>query len=117
MLNIKETGILLAIIKHCNKINEKMKGLERKKFDKDEDVVQIICFNILQIGELAKKLEPSFVSNYNAVPWGKIKGMRDKVAHGYDKIDMDRVWNTALYDINPLLEYCQTILNENKAKK
>jgi len=114
MLSIKETGLLLAIIKHCNKINEKMNGLSRDQFDRDEDVVQIICFNILQVGELAKNFEPEFIAKYNAVPWNKIKGMRDKVAHGYDKIDMDRVWNTALYDINPLLDYCQQIIDENK---
>ena len=102
---------------HCGanlKINEKMNGLTREQFDKDEDVVQIICFNILQIGELAKNFEPEFIKKYNGVPWNKIKGMRDKVAHGYDKIDMNRVWNTALFDINPLLDYCQHILDENK---
>lgn len=114
MLSVKETGLLLAIVKHCKKINEKMNGLSREQFDKDEDVVQIICFNILQIGELAKNFEPEFIKKYNAVPWSKIKGMRDKVAHGYDKIDMDRVWNTALYDINPLLNYCQQIIDESK---
>ena len=113
MLSIKEKGLLLAIIKHCNKINEKMNGLVREQFDRDEDVVQIICFNILQIGELAKNFEPEFIKQYNAVPWNKIKGMRDKVAHGYDKIDMDRVWNTALLDINPLLDYCKKIIDEN----
>ena len=47
MLSVKENGLLLGIIKHCNKINEKMNGLTRDQFDKDEDVVQIICFNIL----------------------------------------------------------------------
>lgn len=38
MLSVKEKGILLAIIKHCNKINEKMNGLTREQFDEDEDV-------------------------------------------------------------------------------
>ncbi len=54
MLTIKEKGLLLGIIKHCNKINEKMTGLAREDLDANEDVLQIICFNILQIGELAK---------------------------------------------------------------
>ncbi len=111
MLSVKEKGILLAIIKHCNKINEKMNGLTREQFDEDEDVLEIICFNILQIGELAKNLEADFINKYNAVPWKEIKGMRDKVAHGYDKIDKDRVWNTALYDINSLLDYCKSIIS------
>ena len=114
MLSVKEQGLLINIIKHCNKINEKMLNLTREQFDKDEDVVQIICFNILQIGELAKNFSPEFLKQYNGVPWQQIKGMRDKVAHGYGTIDMDRVWFTALDDINPLLDYCQQILDENK---
>lgn len=114
MLSVKEKGLLLGIIKHCNKINEKMSGLTREQFDNDEDVLQIICFNILQIGELAKNFEPDFIKRYNGVPWGQIKGMRDKVAHGYDTIDKDRVWNTALFDINSLLDYCIKILKENE---
>lgn len=114
MLSVKEKGLLLGIIKHCNKINQKMDGLTRDDFDNDEDIEQIICFNILQIGELAKNFEPEFIKKYNGVPWSKIKGMRDKVAHGYDKIDRDRVWNTALYDINLLLNYCAQILNDSE---
>ena len=62
---------------------------------------------------LYKNFEPSFVAKYNKVPWRQIKGMRDKVAHGYGTIDMDRVWNTALKDIDPLLGYCKQILEEN----
>ena len=113
MLTVKEKGILLGIIKHCNKINEKMNGLTREQFNNDEDVIEIICFNILQIGELAKNLTPEFLKKYNKVPWSQIKGMRDKVAHGYGTIDMDRVWFTALEDVNPLLTYCNQILSNN----
>ena len=113
MLSVKEKGLLNNIVKHCNKINEKMNGLTKEQFDKDEDVVQIICFNILQIGELAKNFTPEFLSKYNKVPWQQIKGMRDKVAHGYDTIDLDRVWFTAVEDINPLLDYCNEILSND----
>lgn len=113
MLTIKEQGLLINIIKHCEKINEKMHNLTREQFDNDEDIVQIICFNILQIGELAKNFEPNFIAKYNGVPWRHIKGMRDRVAHGYGTIDMDRVWDTALNDINPLIKYCKQILDDN----
>ena len=36
---------------------------------------------------------------FGGVPWKQIKGMRDKIAHGYEVIDLDRVWDTALLDI------------------
>ena len=112
MLSVKERGLLINIINHCEKINSKMNGLTKEKFDSDEDVVQIICFNILQIGELAKNFSSQFIDKYNDQPWKQIKGMRDKVAHGYGTIDMDRVWNTTKNDIDPLLKYCKKILEE-----
>lgn len=114
MLTNREKGLLLGIIKHCDKINEKMIGLDRNDLDTNEDVLQIICFNILQIGELAKNFEPDFIAKHNGVPWSQIKKMRDKVAHGYGTINRDIVWNTAAMDVPPLLNYCQKILMENE---
>lgn len=116
MLTTREKGLLLGIIKHCEKINEKVVGLVREDLDTNEDVLQIICFNILQIGELAKNFEPEFIAKHNGVPWGQIKKMRDKVAHGYGTINKDIVWNTASNDITPLLDYCHRIIDESEAE-
>ena len=38
MLSTREKGILKSIVKHCNKINEKMVGLTREDLDSNEDV-------------------------------------------------------------------------------
>ncbi|MCQ2793516.1 MAG: DUF86 domain-containing protein [Bacilli bacterium] len=110
MLSIKEQGLLFGIIKHCNKILEKIKTLTKEQFDKDDDMIQIVCFNILQIGELAKNFDVSFTSKYSEVPWKQITGMRNKVAHGYGTIDVDIVWGTATNDVLILKKYCEKIL-------
>ena len=113
MLSTKEKGLLINIIKHCEKIETKILSLTREQFDQDEDVREIICFNMFQIGELAKNFEPEFLIKYNAVPWKQIKGMRDIIGHGYGSININKVWETALTDIKPLKEYCQKILKDN----
>ena len=113
MLSTKEKGLLINIIKHCEKIETKILSLTREQFDQDEDVREIICFNMFQIGELAKNFEPEFLIKYNAVPWKQIKGMRDTIGHGYGSININKVWETALTDIKPLKEYCQKILKDN----
>ena len=81
--------------------------------DSSKDVRDIVCFNILQIGELAKHLPSSFIDNHSGVPWKNIKGMRDWVVHGYGTIDFDTIWKTAVEDIKPLREYCESILETN----
>lgn len=112
MLTVKEKGILLYIIEHCKRIEGKIIDLSRENFDNDKDITEIVCFNILQIGELAKGLNNNFITKYSEVPWKDIKGMRDVVAHGYSTIDLDQVWKTATSDITPLREYCEKIIED-----
>jgi len=112
MLVKKEIGILLYIIKHCNRVIDKVKGIKKEDFFSNEDIKEIVCFNVLQIGELVKSLPEDLLSKYNEMPWKSIKGMRDWVAHGYGTIDLEKVWNTATEDIMPLKEYCEHIISE-----
>lgn len=114
MLEIKERGILENIISFCLRVEEKMNGITRKEFDNNEDTKDIVCFNIFQIGEIAKKLSSSFIKEYSKVPWKSIKGMRDWVGHGYFTIDWDDVWETASSEISVLREYCESILKNNQ---
>ena len=105
---------MIYIIDHCKRIEEKVFKLDEQDFCKSKDIQEIVCFNIFQIGELAKKLTFEFLSKYNLMPWKDIKGMRDRVVHGYGTIKMEEVWKTAVRDIKPLREYCEKILEENK---
>ena len=114
MLGTKEKGIMLNIISHCERIEEKTIDISKQEFDKSKDIQEIVCFNIFQIGELAKNLSLEFIHQYNGVPWSQIKGMRDKIGHGYGTVKMDDVWSTAINDIRPLREYCQQIISDNK---
>ena len=65
MLDVKDEGRLRQITKHCTKIINKINSISQKQFNKDEDLREIICFNIFQIGELAKRLSTDFTQKYN----------------------------------------------------
>ena len=112
MLSTKDKGRLLQIVKHCRRIEEKITNIDRDEFDINDDIKEIVCFNIFQIGELAKGLSDELVNKYNDMPWKQIKGMRDRIGHGYETIDVDIVWNTAKVNIKELENYCKEILNK-----
>ena len=46
MLDVKDKGRLFQIIKHCLKIEKKMSDVTLEDFEDDEDLREIICFNI-----------------------------------------------------------------------
>lgn len=113
MLNIKDKGRIMQIKDHCQRIIDKLASCSKGSFDNDLDLIEIVCFNIFQIGELAKGLSNDFISTYNKLPWNLIKGMRDRIGHGYGSIDLDIVYHTSKEDIKELFEYCEEIIKNN----
>ena len=110
MLKERDKSLLNLIIKRSNRILGKVNGLSLDEFISNDDYKEIICFNIFQIGELAHSLSNEFFIAHNLIPWKQTIGMRNKIVHGYDTIDYEIVYNTALVDIKHLKEYCETIL-------
>jgi uncharacterized protein with HEPN domain len=52
---------------------------------------------LLIIGEAASKLlqnHSTFLALHPELPWVSMKGMRNRLAHGYFDIDLDVVWDT-----------------------
>lgn len=63
--------------------------------------------NLVIIGEAATKLlqeHASFVGQYQDVLWRSMKGMRNRIAHGYFDINLDVVWDTLKLALPVLLE-------------
>jgi uncharacterized protein with HEPN domain len=56
-------------------------------FCKDQRTIDAILHNLFVIGEAAKNLSPKFLAKYSSIPWKKIKGLRDIIAHQYFGID------------------------------
>lgn len=113
MLTDREKGILLYIISHCNRILMKVDGLTKEAFLENDDAKEIVCFNILQIGELAKSLSDIFLLKYNEIPWPNIKGIRNRIVHGYGTIKFETIWKTSMQNVKPLKDYCIKILKED----
>ena len=110
MLGVKDKGILLQIIKRCDRVIEKVSNISETELSLNDDIKEVVCFNLFQIGELANGLSVEFTKEYNKIPWKQIIGMRNRIVHGYDTINLEIVWNTANESIPELIEYCKEIL-------
>jgi|SRR3954453_16638840 uncharacterized protein with HEPN domain len=91
------------ILEACAKIRRYISGLTYEAFVADERTVDAVIRNIEIIGEAAKRLPEEVTLKAPSVPWRKVRGMRDVVAHGYFGVDRALVWNTATTKIHALL--------------
>jgi uncharacterized protein with HEPN domain len=69
---------------------------------------------LLVIGEAVKRLSTEFRAAHSATPWGLIAGMRDKLIHAYDEIDLDEVWRTVAIDIPKLLAQLEPLASHDR---
>lgn len=101
----KELRTINKIIEYTNNIINYTKNIKSvKEFSKNTMLVEAICFDLLQIGELAKDgLLVSTKEKINKIPWHQINGLRNRIVHGYSSIELDIVYETAVIDI-PILK-------------
>ena len=106
--------VLKKIVQYADEINETIVRFDitRETLDDDFVVRNAISMCILQIGELVAKLSDGFKTTNNLMPWRDIKAMRNIAAHNYGEMDYDMLWETAIYDIPDLREYCIGFITE-----
>ena len=112
MLDERTKKILLAIVKHCNVIEDTKKqfGNDYKKFEENNIYQNAILTPVTQIGELVKRLPIEFRQEYTEIPWKNIAGMRDIVVHNYETIDKLILWNVADKEIDKIKGFCIKIV-------
>jgi len=47
------------------------------------------------------------------IPWIQIIGLRNRLIHGYDSVDMDILWNIVSKDLPPLIAVLEKAIPEN----
>jgi len=106
---------LKSIIKYCEDIADIHKSYENsyERYTTSRGYQYSISFCVEQIGEMGKKLrDAGFADRYPEIPWNEIAGLRNRIAHGYDAIDLEMVYDISVADAPELLENCRRILDE-----
>ena len=84
-----------------------VEGLHKEDFLADRRTQQAVILNVVIIGEAATKLLQNFtpfLDQHPDIPWKSMKGMRNRIAHGYFDINLDVVWDTVKTALPELIE-------------
>jgi len=90
--------------------------LAKQAFLRDIKTQSAILHQLLVIGEAVKRLSEDFRTQHPEIPWLRIAGMRDKLIHAYDAVDLDEVWKTVTKDIAPLISFLEPLVPKEKIK-
>jgi uncharacterized protein with HEPN domain len=77
----------------------------KKRGDLDSNrLLGLALVRLLEVlGEAAGRISKNYRSVHPKIPWMQIIGLRNRLIHGYDSVDMDILWNIISKDLPPLI--------------
>ncbi len=109
-MNQRDEQVITHIYFHCKDIEEFILrfGDSFENFSQDRAYFNSVCMSIMQISELSRELSDGYCeSTKELMPWEKVKGIRNIIAHGYSELNEKAMWKTAKEDIPILKKLCK----------
>jgi uncharacterized protein with HEPN domain len=89
----RDKAWLLDIIRQINATVATVENLDYEAYSIDLNIRLAIERRFEIIGEAARRLSPETRAMFPSVPWGKVIGLRNHLAHRYDEIDHSLLWS------------------------
>ncbi len=108
-----DTVRLHHMLDHAREAVQMVSGRTRPDLDTDRQFGLAMTRVLEILGEAAARVSDTGRQRWPSIPWAKIVGLRNRLIHGYDKVDFDILWETVVGDLPPLITALDTCLTTN----
>ena len=105
-----QSTILRHILDLARKIDADAGSYGFDRFAADDCVMDATAYRLLAIGEDVRALPPEVTAKYPGIPWRRIMGLRNLLAHNYDAREAEQVWETVTIRLPELVQVCRAEL-------
>jgi uncharacterized protein with HEPN domain len=110
MIQHKDIIRLRHMLEHAQEAVEMAKNRSRSDLETDRTLELSLTRLVEIVGEAGARISPATQQKYPGIPWPEITGMRNRLVHGYDAVDLDILWDIIKIDFPPLIKELQRIL-------
>lgn len=107
---MKNEAIVRKMIAYIQKVLGYCEEVIYEDFEKNTLLVEACVFNLSQLGELTTKLDADFIEEHSEIPWKQMRGLRNKIVHDYEGVNLILVWEIIANDLPELLQQLETII-------
>ena len=97
----KDVQRLLHMIEGIKRLGRMLAGKVKDDFLYDEVLQSAASFEVSTIGESAARISEELQAKHPEIPWGKMRGLRNRLVHifDYEQIDYDILWTVAVAEL------------------
>jgi len=98
---------------HAKEVIELTRAKTRESFQADRVLTLAVVHLLGILGEAANRTSSDERLKHPQIPWPQIIGLRHRLIHAYDQVDLDIVWNIVIQHLPPLVRTLDEILSRN----
>ena len=102
---------LLAIAERIALVLSWTAGVDEAEFLADLKSRDAAAMSLLVIGETSRRLREETKARAPEIPWPAIISLRNRIAHGYETVDHQLVWQVLIEDLPALAAAVQRLLS------
>jgi uncharacterized protein with HEPN domain len=101
------------ILQAVAEIDSFIVGMDESSFLADVKTIKAVVANLTIIGEAARYVPDEIALLDPEIPWGSMRGMRNRLVHGYYQVDAQIVWNTCQRDLPAIVNKLEELRRRN----
>ena len=101
---------LQHMLDHATEALDMVRGRERNDLELDRQLALALVRLMEIVGEAAGRVTADVRARHDHIPWADIVGLRNRLIHGYDSVDLDILWDILVLDLPPLAEQLRKVL-------
>ena len=78
-------------------------------FLSDNKTQSAVLYQLTVLGEAVRRVSQPFRDGYPGIPWQLMAGLRSRIVHDYDEIDLDEILNILKKDLPELIPRLEAI--------
>jgi len=101
---------LRHMLDHAREAVEMIRGRQWRDLDHDR-MLELSLVRLVEIvGVAASRTPRADQARYRTIPWPQVTGMRHRLVHAYDTVDLQILWDTVTDDLPPLITALDAVL-------
>ena len=107
-----DTVFLVDMLNHASEAVELLGNASSKDLTSDRVTALALRKLVEVVGEAASRVSPATRQRHPEIAWAQIVGVRNRLVHGYDVVDLTILRDIARNDLPPLVERLRSIVRE-----
>ena len=102
--------VVQKMLTHAEKLTVYCDGCAYNDFLADTKLVDACVFNLSQIGELCRAVDDAYARAHSEIPWREMYGLRNRIIHDYEGVNLRLVWEIISEDVPVLMEALEKLI-------